>query len=484
MQEVDFLSSGLGQTRHAEHMEPENPSKSGACHDSVYPSNDLKTGTGTYLTQDGPSANIQPTTGPSDRQLGLGEEEKHSVDFHKTEVSGLRVIPSSTISVGGDECVRDRSMKMHTEREPSLIQPSVKTEKSVFACGVPSHDRTSAIEYAKGPEGEEANAEIQSIMEQFNDETYESKEIMSTAMTDSSRVSILRSSVAINNALHPSRKSSLEPPQSGVAHAANAATLPGTGGMGQTYEKIGFAGSISKLGAAWNPKHSETDRLDTTRAASLKSSLSSPSLHKALPPAPEPDFDLPFDFHRFLDQLRHRTADPVAKFLRSFLLEFGKKQWMVHEQVKIIRDFLTFINSKMAHCEVWRDVSDAEFDNAKEGMEKLVMNRLYSQTFSPAIPDPANLPSSKDKTKGAQRRMGPARRGQHQEDIERDGVLAQKMRIYKWVREEHLDIAPVDDSGKRFLVLAQQGSRKSPFGFNLAYITRITQNQILQSATR
>jgi hypothetical protein len=53
--------------------------------------------------------------------------------------------------------------------------------------------------------------------------------------------------------------------------------------------------------------------------------------------------------------------------------------------------------------------------------------------------------------------VGPGRRGQHQEDVERDEILAQKVSIYGWVREEHLDIAPVSESGRRFLVLAQQG---------------------------
>ena len=184
----------------------------------------------------------------------------------------------------------------------------------------------------------------------------------------------------------------------------------------------------------------------------------SPSAHatqyKPAQPAPEPEPDLPFDFHRFLEQLRHRTADPVAKFLRSFLLEFGKKQWMVHEQVKIIGDFLEFISKKMAQCEVWRTVSDAEFDNAREGMEKLVMNRLYNQTFSPAIPPPE--PASPRKGRRRQEGPGPGRRGQHQEDVERDEVLAQKVRIYKWVREEHLDIKDVGEKGRKFLALAQQ----------------------------
>lgn len=208
----------------------------------------------------------------------------------------------------------------------------------------------------------------------------------------------------------------------------------------------------------------------TSEALVPPSPQSSRSLPTALPPEPDPEPDLPFDFHRFLEQLRHRTADPVAKFLRSFLIEFGKKQWMVHEQVKIISDFLAFITNKMAQCEVWRGVSDAEFDNAKEGMEKLVMNRLYTQTFSPAIPPPTPVQDGKGKTKDLEKARGPSRRGQHQEDIERDEILGQKVRIYRWVQEEHLDIAPVGESGRRFLSLAQQGNGIS-FIFKLVAVT-------------
>ena len=114
----------------------------------------------------------------------------------------------------------------------------------------------------------------------------------------------------------------------------------------------------------------------------------------------------------------------------------------------------------MAQCEVWRTVSDAEFDNAREGMEKLVMNRLYSQTFSPAIPPVSGSPRKSGKGGRTPADManphGPGRRGQHQEDVERDEVLAQKVNIYGWVKEDHLDIPAVGESGKRFLKLAQQ----------------------------
>ncbi|GAM83529.1 hypothetical protein ANO11243_015170 [Dothideomycetidae sp. 11243] len=182
------------------------------------------------------------------------------------------------------------------------------------------------------------------------------------------------------------------------------------------------------------------------------------SVFQPPPPSPDPEPALPFDFHRFLEQLRHRTADPVARFLRSFLNEFGKKQWMVHEQVKIISDFLEFIAKKMSQCEVWRAVSDAEFDNAREGMEKLVMNRLYSQTFSPVIPPMEVIPQPKSRRSRAQAtsQNGPGRKGQHQEDVERDEVIAQKIRIYGWIREEHLDFPSLGEKGRKFLSLAQQ----------------------------
>src|SRR5690606_33686266 len=94
--------------------------------------------------------------------------------------------------------------------------------------------------------------------------------------------------------------------------------------------------------------HTILDQFHPPRTSSLRQVPSSESIRppraeppphieitspvSAIPPSPKtplprPEPDLPFDFHRFLDQLKHRTADPVARFLRSFLQEFSKKQW-------------------------------------------------------------------------------------------------------------------------------------------------------------
>jgi hypothetical protein len=356
----------------------------------------------------------------SSAQSAGKEPEKLSID------TTSHVAQSSETKDEGSE-VKDAEKKSNDDVDP---------EKEALKSEMEMEDNPVPGEQAQSDENaHDSQSEIQSIMEQFDEgmDGPGAEEIMSPRL----EIAGPRGSPMVG---HPPRKSSLEPLASGsqvsLHHEVSTPPAPPrTSSLLSTNSGLG----ISQTSTREIPESPESQR------------------QPALPPRPDPDPDLPFDFHRFLEQLRHRTADPVAKFLRSFLQEFGKKQWMVHEQVKIISDFLEFISKKMAQCEIWRSVSDPEFDNACEGMEKLVMNRLYSQTFSPAIPPPdPSLMVSRSK-----RRLGvppPGRRGQHQEDVERDDILAQKVRIYSWVREEHLDIKPLNEKGKKFLVLAQQGS--------------------------
>jgi hypothetical protein len=333
--------------------------------------------------------------------------------------------------------------------EKNTFEDSAAMSPSSRSMSVATFDEKQGLEDNK-TQDDDSRSEIQSIMDQFEEGngTTGEAEIMSPRLEVASTYLIQ----------HPPRKSSLEPLHSrsdsrdgDTRSISNQATQSPKVDR-QRSEKLPPVPpkpySIGSPGPA-GPYHSG---YVSTEGRSSSQSLG--SLHN--PPPPEPEPDLPFDFHRFLEQLRHRSADPVAGFLRSFLGEFGRKQWMVHEQVKIVSDFLTFITNKMEHCEVWRGVSDAEFDNAREGMEKLVMNRLYAQTFSPAIPPPQSIPGFKGKKRQSERPSS-GRRGQHQEDVERDDVLAQKVQIYGWVQENHLDIPPIGNEGRRFLRLAQQG---------------------------
>ncbi|KAM0486959.1 hypothetical protein ACHAPX_000226 [Trichoderma viride] len=293
---------------------------------------------------------------------------------------------------------------------------------------------------------EDSQSEIQSIMEQFSEDGGgpDAEEVMSPRLE-------IASPMLGTSLQHPPRKSSLEPLAPGLTGQLQGLNALHISTPGDDDDRPPVP---PKDGSMGTPPRTRDARLPPISVASPASPTM--SMHRPPPPAPEPEPTLPFDFHRFLEQLRNKKADPVARYLKSFLFEFGKRQWMVHEQVKIISDFLAFIANKMVVSEVWRDVSDAEFDNAREGMEKLVMNRLYSQTFSPAIPPPKPIPGAKPRRRGGDPPLGPGRRGQHQEDIERDDVLTQRINIYGWVKEAHLDIPPIEESGRRFLKLAQQ----------------------------
>ncbi|KAK9797619.1 putative Vacuolar protein sorting-associated protein 9a [Seiridium cardinale] len=307
-----------------------------------------------------------------------------------------------------------------------------------------------------------SRSEIQSIMEQFPEEGGgpDVEEVMSP------RLEIASPFLGSPSPQHPPRKSSLEPLAPSIAQQIQELQgLRLSSSSPTSIRSKPKAREVDDQGPPVPPK----DGVEEKSAAEPQSPAA--TIHRPPPPEPEPEPTLPFDFHRFLEQLKNKKADPVARYLKSFLQEFAKRQWMVHEQVKIISDFLAFIANKMAQCDVWREVSDAEFDNAREGMEKLVMNRLYTQTFSPAIPSPQPIPGSKSKRRGGDKALGPGRRGQHQEDVERDEILTQKINIYGWVREEHLDIPPVNDSGKRFLTLAQQGQLCASSGQDEASLT-------------
>lgn len=349
-----------------------------------------------------------------------------------------------------------------TPERPSYIDPTPPTPMAsrppsrALSITTRTDDNTSPTRsnpesddkpFAGRDDQEDSQSEIQSIMEQFSEDGGgpDAEEVMSPRLE-------IASPMLGTSLQHPPRKSSLEPLSPGLAgqlQGLNALHISTPGDDDERPPVPPKDGSIS------TPPRTRDARLPPISVASPASPTM--SMHRPPPPAPEPEPTLPFDFHRFLEQLRNKKADPVARYLKSFLYEFGKRQWMVHEQVKIISDFLAFIANKMVVSEVWRDVSDAEFDNAREGMEKLVMNRLYTQTFSPAIPPPKPIPGAKPRRRGGDPPLGPGRRGQHQEDVERDDVLTQKINIYGWVKEDHLDIPPIEESGRRFLKLAQQG---------------------------
>jgi hypothetical protein len=140
----------------------------------------------------------------------------------------------------------------------------------------------------------------------------------------------------------------------------------------------------------------------------------------------------------------------------------------------------------MRACDIWKNVSDAEFDNAMEGMEKLVMNRLY-ELFVPYRVHPLLILLTwlARSTFTPQVAHAVPPRPITADDLERDRVLSQRIALFGWIEEKHLDL-PEGEGSAGFLMFAQQGQLFRIVSFLLLFIElhRASQDQPLQSASR
>ncbi|PVV02570.1 hypothetical protein BB560_002971 [Smittium megazygosporum] len=136
-----------------------------------------------------------------------------------------------------------------------------------------------------------------------------------------------------------------------------------------------------------------------------------------------------FSYNKFLTQLRNPIARPIAKQTKLFLIDFEKRRLPLNLQIKAIQDFYIFISEKMFANEVWASLSEKEKENASEGIEKLVTTRLYHLIFSPSSTD----------------------------DQAQDKVLREKMNLFRWLKETHLDI-PESARNSQFIQFAKAGT--------------------------
>lgn len=190
-------------------------------------------------------------------------------------------------------------------------------------------------------------------------------------------------------------------------------------------------------------QHQETKGKGKERAISAENGVSDDTsdMHaKSTLRRPQLPAEKPFDFNRFLEQMKHRSAVPVNEYVRSFFRGFTRRPYKPDEQVKLIFDFLDFIAKRMMEAAVWADLPPNEFDQATEAMEKLVMNRLYTYTFSPAIAMEGRWSVQTD-------------------DLEHDRKLSERIQLFAWVREEHLDVKRGQHSERFYNFAAQELSK-------------------------
>ena len=291
--------------------------------------------------------------------VGLKKVGTYETKLGEAPDDDAMVSSTATLKPELGSCPKPNSLPLLSPDNHVYLDPTAQTPQGSQPPSRSTSSAASKLHYTRATEGPErsptrsdagfdeknyvsederegtSRTEIQSIMDQFSEDGQGPghEEVMSPRLEFAGP--LLGSPIQ-----HPPRKSSLEPLNPVMASAV------------QNLQDLRLSSSSSPKPQGWNQSDigpavpPKPGSIRSFRAATVQDdrypsadSPMSPSLHRPPPPEPEPEPDLPFDFHRFLEQLRHRTADPVAKFLRSFLQEFGKKQWMVHEQVKIISDF-------------------------------------------------------------------------------------------------------------------------------------------------
>ncbi|CAO1631577.1 unnamed protein product [Sympodiomycopsis kandeliae] len=194
--------------------------------------------------------------------------------------------------------------------------------------------------------------------------------------------------------------------------------------------------STSPKGKDEEPEPKPEQTTSSSAASAPTTSSSKIKVGKGPPPTTNPEEEKPFDFNTFLDQMKDTSARGVGEYVRSFIRGFSKKPYRTVDQIKLIFDFLDFISERMRQCTVWSKLSEAEFENAREAMEKLVMNRLYNFTFTPAVAKEGRWTPQTD-------------------DLERDRVLRERIELFSWLKEEHLDV-PTGDHSRGFVEFAIQ----------------------------
>ncbi|SCV02014.1 LAME_0G20010g1_1 [Lachancea meyersii CBS 8951] len=143
-------------------------------------------------------------------------------------------------------------------------------------------------------------------------------------------------------------------------------------------------------------------------------------------PVQNDEEELIYDFQAFVTQLRDPRADPVLRYTRSFLNNFTTKRdmWTCEEQQKLVDDFKVFVYDKLTLYEPFKSLDSAKLKNAQEGIEKLIMGKLYNQCFSPCV------------EQRFQGKIDPS----HHQDLKRDEKLRLRREEYAFIDPGLLEI--------------------------------------------
>jgi hypothetical protein len=201
----------------------------------------------------------------------------------------------------------------------------------------------------------------------------------------------------------------------------------GTSGGDATNKETEPPTEISSQSTTNSPQQSSLDGAIPLDSATNHNSIS----HHISPSSVNPNEQhqqshKPFNFQIFLTQLKKKSSDPIVRYIRSFLVSFSKKghTFTADQRIKIITEFKSFMYEKFTMYEPFASMDDIDLENSREGLEKLIMNRLYDFCFPGEV-----IKFS--------RNMIPE---SYERDLKEDEEFKEQLQKFSWVSGHHLDV--------------------------------------------
>lgn len=92
--------------------------------------------------------------------------------------------------------------------------------------------------------------------------------------------------------------------------------------------------------------------------------------------------------------MRHQSSIDLVKKIKKFINDLNKAEYVPENSENKeasfsyrVQKFLIEVMKEIREHPQWKNASELEMDNAREGIEKYVMTKLYSKVFSPTVED-------------------------------------------------------------------------------------------------
>ncbi|KAF5946735.1 hypothetical protein HYC85_016963 [Camellia sinensis] len=139
-------------------------------------------------------------------------------------------------------------------------------------------------------------------------------------------------------------------------------------------------------------------------------------------------------FYDFLDRMRNPASLDLVRSIKSFIVSFSFYAANTENDGKRLQDFLLTMEAAIRDHPLWAGASEEEIDCAIEGLEKYVMTKLFSRTFTSP------------------------------EDAKIDQEISEKICLLQYfLRPEHLDIPEVFHNAASWLLAEKELQKINAF---------------------